>query len=229
MKTEKELNKDILDITLSIHAKHPELAKYIEEMPITIPNTSNPEVNLTNLADYYDSLQNMVKRYTANQDFYIPSKASSFFKLAIAISLCLFVGFASSLLSQTGNMTWYNTLNKPSWNPPSYIFAPVWTCLYALMGVVLWVVWEKPAPQKTRAMSIFAVQLFLNFCWSILFFRLHLVGWAYLDIILLLASILITIFWFGKISRTAALLLFPYFAWVLFASILNYTIWTMNF
>jgi translocator protein len=230
MKTEKELNKDILDITLSIQANHPELMKYIDEMSVTIPDTAKPEINVNNLSNYYDSLQALLKKYVANHRVDTQTYISSTFKLIIAVFICLFVGFVSGLSVQVGQMTWYDTLSKPAWSLPAYLFNPMWTCLYSLMGIALWLVWNKPAPEarKTKALAMFTVQLFLGLCWSLLFFRFHSLGLAYFNSILLLVSALITMFWFADISRYAALFFFPYVAWVFFTSALNYSVWTMN-
>ena len=151
-------------------------------------------------------------------------------KLVIAILLCEFTGILSAFVSQTSNNEWFLSLNKPSWNPPSYLFAPVWTFLYLLMGISLWLVWKSKVPEhkKKQACLVFAVQLFLNFWWSILFFRFHSPGIAFIDIVLMIVMILATIFAFARISRAAAWLLVPYISWVCFAAILNYTIWSMN-
>lgn len=157
-------------------------------------------------------------------------KITSLGKAIIAILLCETVGITSGLLSAAGMNGWFDTLSKPSWNPPGWLFGPVWTVLYFMMGLALWLVWksEKPAPQKLKAMKIFALQLFLNFWWSLIFFHFHAPGLAFLEILLLAVTITVTIFQFAPISRTAAWLLVPYLSWVCFASILNYTIWAMN-
>ncbi len=155
---------------------------------------------------------------------------SSFWKFVIAVLLCEATGITSGLLSQSEINTWFATLNKPSWNPPDYLFGPVWTILYFLMGIALWLIWKSAAPQpeKRNAIILFSVQLFLNFWWSILFFRFHSPAFAFADILLLLIAIVFTIFLFAPISRLAAWLLVPYFLWVSFAAVLNFTIWRMN-
>lgn len=155
---------------------------------------------------------------------------SPFWKLAIAIVICELTGIVSGLISQSDLNSWYRTLEKPSWNPPSWLFGPVWTTLYILMAVALWLVWKHDTREslKQRAMWVFALQLFLNFCWSILFFNLHSPELAFVDIVIMLITIAITIFLFYRISRPAAYLLIPYLAWVCFATILNYTLMTMN-
>ena len=151
-------------------------------------------------------------------------------KLIFAILICEGTGVISGLIANTGMNPWFGTLNKPSWNPPAYLFAPVWTMLYLLMGISLWLIWKSntPAPQKSNAIILFALQLFLNFWWSIIFFKFHSPALALADIILMLILILFTIISFSKISKPAAWLLVPYIAWVSFATILNYTIWMLN-
>lgn len=155
---------------------------------------------------------------------------SSVWKLVVSIVICEAVGIVSALLSQPGTNTWFDNLNKPSWNPPAYLFGPVWTLLYLLMGVSLWLIWKSEAPsqQKRSAIMIFSFQLFLNFWWSILFFKLHSPLMALVDIVLMVIAILFTIFRFASISCSAAWLLVPYISWVCFATLLNYTIWAMN-
>jgi translocator protein len=154
----------------------------------------------------------------------------SFLKLIIAILVCEGVGITSGLLSQSGMGTWFDTLNKPSWNPPSYLFGPVWTFLYLLMGISLWLIWKRATPEspKTGAILLFSLQLFFNFWWSILFFKFHFLALSLADIVLMVITILLTIFTFASTSRAAAWLLVPYILWVSFATFLNYTIWLMN-
>ena len=158
------------------------------------------------------------------------SKITILLKLACSILICQSIGIVSGLLSANANNAWFNTVVKPSWNPPSYLFAPVWTVLYLLMGIALWLVWKLPINSlaKTKALYIFALQLFFNFWWTILFFTLHSPFLALIDIFLLLFTLTITIYSFAPLSRTASWLLVPYIAWVTFATILNYTIWSMN-
>lgn len=151
-------------------------------------------------------------------------------KLIIAILIPLIVGFTSGFFT-AGNVTgWYQTIQKPSWNPPSWIFGPVWTTLYILMGIALFLVWRSDAADsvKRTAIILFAAQLVFNFFWSLIFFEMHQPGWAFAEIVIMWILILLTIFSFGKISSLAAWLLVPYISWVSFASILNYTIWRLN-
>lgn len=158
------------------------------------------------------------------------SSISSFWKWVIAVVICEAAGIVSALLSMTAMNPWFDTLNKPSWNPPSYLFGPVWTTLYVLMGTALWLIWKSDAPEreKKNAELVFALQLFLNFWWSIIFFRFHSLSLAFAEVMLLLITIFITMVRFAPISRTASWLMVPYISWVSFASILNYTLWMMN-
>ena len=151
-------------------------------------------------------------------------------KLIIAILIPLVVGFTSGFFT-AGNVTgWYQTIQKPSWNPPSWIFGPVWTTLYILIGIALFLVWRSDVAEsvKNTAIILFAVQLVFNFFWSLIFFEMHEPGWAFAEIVVMWVLILLTIFSFGKVSSLAAWLLVPYISWVSFASILNYTIWRLN-
>lgn len=151
-------------------------------------------------------------------------------KLIIAIAIPLLIGSTSAFFTVTGVGSWYQTINKPSWNPPDYIFGPVWTTLYILMGVSLFLVWKSgtDAGTKRKAIVLFAIQLVLNFFWSFIFFDQQLIGAAFAEIIVLWLFILLTIFAFARISKTAAWLLVPYISWVSFAAFLNYTIWQLN-
>ncbi|MBL7702783.1 MAG: tryptophan-rich sensory protein [Ferruginibacter sp.] len=151
-------------------------------------------------------------------------------KLFISILIPVLVGAASGFFTQSGVDGWYAPANKPSFNPPNWIFAPVWTTLYILMGIALFLIWRSGAEKniKQTAIILFAVQLTLNFFWSIIFFKLQQPGWAFAEIIALWLMILLTIIWFGKINPVAAWLLVPYICWVSFASVLNYSIWQLN-
>jgi tryptophan-rich sensory protein len=159
-----------------------------------------------------------------------PGSLSSTWKLIIAILLCEAIGFTSGLMGSAGMNAWFDQLQKPSWNPPSYLFAPVWTLLYCLMGIAFWLIWknETDVANKRSAYFAFALQLFLNFWWSIIFFNFQSPFFALIEILLMWLAILLTISRFAKISKTAAWLLVPYLLWVSFASVLNYTIWSLN-
>jgi tryptophan-rich sensory protein len=151
-------------------------------------------------------------------------------KLIISIAIPVAVGATSGFFTISGVESWYQTINKPSWNPPSWIFGPVWTTLYVMMGIALFLVWKSDASEgvKKTAISLFAVQLILNFFWSFIFFNQQQPGWALVEIIAMWVFILLTIFAFAKVSKPAAWLLVPYISWVSFATILNYTIWELN-
>jgi benzodiazapine receptor len=151
-------------------------------------------------------------------------------KLIISILIPLLVGTTAGLFTSSGVNGWYAAANKPWFNPPNWIFAPVWTTLYVLMGIALFLVWRSDAAAviKKTAITLFAVQLVLNFFWSFIFFKLQQPGWAFAEIMLMWLMILMTILWFGKISATAAWLLVPYICWVSFATVLNYSIWKLN-
>ena len=150
-------------------------------------------------------------------------------KLIISIALPVAIGGLSGFFTTTGLGSWYQTINKPSWNPPGWIFGPVWTTLYVLMGIALYQVWRSPdSKARKTALLLFAIQLILNFFWSIIFFNQQNIGGALVEIIVLWVFILFTIFAFARINKLAAWLLVPYISWVSFASILTYTIWKLN-
>ena len=150
--------------------------------------------------------------------------------LAGFIALCLGVGALGGWATAQSVADWYPGLAKPSWTPPSAIFAPVWMALYLAMAVAAWRVWRK----DTRfagvriALNLFFVQLVLNAAWSFLFFGLRSPGWALLDLLALALVIALTTWAFFGHSRLAGLLMLPYLAWVMFAAALNFEIWRLN-
>ena len=151
-------------------------------------------------------------------------------KLIISVLACLLAGFVGSAATMPSIPTWYASLQKPAFNPPNWIFAPVWTTLFIMMGVAAFLVWDKGLENKKVKISlaIFGLQLLLNVLWSILFFGLQSPLYAFIDIIMLWASILATIIYFYRISAAAAYLLIPYILWVSFASALNLFIVILN-
>ena len=157
-------------------------------------------------------------------------KLNNFFKLVIAIVISQLAGLIGSVFTISSIPTWYATLQKPSFNPPNWIFGPAWITLYFLMGVAAFLVWRHGLERKEvrRALTIFGGQLVLNALWSIIFFGLHNPFWAFVEIIFLWLAILWMIIAFYKISRPAAYLLLPYILWVSFASILNFSILILN-
>jgi translocator protein len=145
------------------------------------------------------------------------------------IVLCEGVGVLGGLWTGPEIPRWYRTLIKPSFNPPGWIFGPVWTTLYLLMAIAAWLVFNAPASSaRTVGLSFFAVQLALNLAWSWIFFRKHAIGAAAVEVALLWCSIGATTLLFSQVSAAAAWLMAPYLAWVSFASILNVTIWRLN-
>ncbi len=151
-------------------------------------------------------------------------------KLIASILLCQAAGFVGALFTSPAIPGWYATLQKPSFNPPAWLFAPAWTILYLLMGISLFLVWQKGWEKKEikQAITIFAVQLTLNSLWSILFFGFRQPLWALAEIVTLWLFILLTILKFKKINPAAGLLLVPYLIWVSFAALLNYFIFLLN-
>jgi tryptophan-rich sensory protein len=156
-------------------------------------------------------------------------KKLNFGKLFISISIPLMAGFLGSFFTSSSVKTWYLIINKPSWNPPSWVFAPVWTTLFIMMGISLYLVWSRKIDNKSRvAFKMFAVQMVLNVLWSVFFFGMGNFWLAFGEILVLWAFILATIVSFAKINKTAAWLLVPYILWVSFATYLNLTIALLN-
>ena len=156
-------------------------------------------------------------------------KKSDLLSLAICIAIPLIIGSISGIATSGNITTWYAGLNKPSFNPPNWIFGPVWTVLYLLMGISLFQIWRSPAGDaRNYALTIFCIQIILNFAWSFIFFHFKQTGWAFVEIILIWLSVLAMIFIFYRISKPAALLQIPYFLWVSFAAVLNGSIWHLN-
>ena len=154
---------------------------------------------------------------------------SNTLKLIISIVLTVGLGSLGGIFTIAEIPNWYAGLNKPSFNPPNWIFGPVWTTLYCLMGISFYLIWKLPASsERTKGVRIFIIQFVLNFGWSIIFFSMHQLGWALVEIIAMWIFILLTILQFRKLSIPAAVLLIPYLLWVSFASILNGSIWQLN-
>ena len=149
--------------------------------------------------------------------------------LIASVLLCLGVGFIGSLFTTASIPTWYASLNKPFFAPPNYVFGPVWTTLYILMGIAFYLILTaKKSKNRQQAINIFIMQLILNFCWSIIFFGMRNPLLAFIEIILLWILIFLTIKLFATVNKTASYLLYPYIAWVSFASILNLAIVLLN-
>ena len=154
---------------------------------------------------------------------------NNYIKLAISILVPLAIGFAGSFFTRSSLSDWYLDLKKPSFNPPGWIFAPVWTTLYVMIGLAFYLIWVKmPLTEFKLQFWVFAVQLLLNFLWSILFFGLKNPFAAFIGIIALWLSILYVIFLFYRLSETSAYLMIPYILWVTFAALLNFSIMKLN-
>lgn len=152
-------------------------------------------------------------------------------RIALVVMTCLVIGYLSGMVTRESITTWYPTLIKPVFNPPNWIFAPVWTSLYIMMGVAGGLVWNKLDGNETlvkKAFLFFIIQLALNALWSLIFFKLHNLLLASIEVVLLLLMIFETYTQFKKIDKIAGLLLIPYLAWVSFATVLTISIWYLN-
>jgi translocator protein len=150
-----------------------------------------------------------------------------FAALKYFIILTLAVGAVAAVATEPEITGWYAALNKPSFNPPDWLFAPVWTALYIIMAIAAWRAW-RTAGLKSVPLVLFFIQLALNFAWPFLFFRFHLIGAALAEIAVLLLLIVATAITFWQRERIAGLLLVPYIAWVGFAAALNLGVWQLN-
>ncbi|MEQ8666656.1 MAG: TspO/MBR family protein [Rhodospirillales bacterium] len=149
--------------------------------------------------------------------------------LAAFLAACLAVSAAGGAVTQTSVNDWYQTLDKPALTPPDWLFAPTWIALYVMMAVAAWRVWLGATGRERRhAMTVFAVQLLLNFAWSLLFFGARAPGWAMIELAVLWLAIALTTVLFWGIERFAGLLLVPYLLWVTFAGYLNASIFLLN-
>ncbi len=151
-------------------------------------------------------------------------------KLVISLVVCQFAGVIGAIFTLPQIPIWYETLNKPSFTPPNWLFSPVWTFLFLLMGVSAFLIWRMGSKKKgvRTALAIFILQLLLNIMWSVLFFGLESIFGGLAGIAILWLAILLTIIRFCKLSKMAGLLLLPYILWVSFASVLNFSIWRLN-
>lgn len=151
-------------------------------------------------------------------------------KLVIAIIICQLAGVIGSFFTAPAIGSWYVFLQKPSFSPPNWIFAPVWTTLYTLMGISLYLVWKKGLEKREikSAFVLFIIHLFLNSLWSILFFGVKNIQLAFFEIVILLVLVFYIITRFYRIDKKAAYLLIPYFLWISFATFLNYSLMLLN-
>jgi translocator protein len=158
------------------------------------------------------------------------SKLKEVPKLVVSILIPLVIGFLGSIATIAEISTWYAALSKPSWSPPNWLFGPVWTTLYILMGIALYLVWREGLDRRDVrfAILIFGVQLILNLLWSIVFFSYHALFGSFILILILWIAILANIVAFYIISKPAGILLVPYIIWVSIASYLNYSVYLLN-
>jgi benzodiazapine receptor len=154
----------------------------------------------------------------------------NFLKLVVSILICLAAGFIGSFFTSHSVSTWYPMLDKPPFTPPNWVFMPVWTLLYLLMGVSLFLVWRQGTSYKIVRIGLvlFFVQLLLNLLWTLLFFGMRSPLAGLVDILILWVFIFLTMLAFFGVSRTAGILLLPYFLWVGFATLLNFSLWKLN-
>lgn len=149
--------------------------------------------------------------------------------LLVSIGIAQLAGVIGSIFTANTVKTWFLDLTKPVWNPPSWLFGPVWITLYTLMGIAAYIIWQNRGDFDIKlAISFYGGQLVLNTLWSIIFFGLKNPGLAFMEIIVLLVLILITTILFWRINTVAGALMIPYILWVLFAAFLNYNIWQLN-
>ncbi len=146
------------------------------------------------------------------------------------ITVTLAVGGIAGVATATSINNWYVYLQKPWFNPPNYLFGPVWTILYLLMGISFFMILTtlSTAKKRTSAVAVFGIQLALNFAWSFIFFKYHQLGWALVEIIAMWISIFTMIIVFSRINKIAAIMQIPYISWVSFATLLNLAIWRLN-
>lgn len=156
-------------------------------------------------------------------------KARPIWILCLFLALCLSVGIIGGFATNSSVTTWYPTLMKPTWTPPSWVFGPVWTVLYVLIALCGWLIYMQPSsPARSKALLFFGIQLVLNLIWSPLFFGLQSPLLGLITIVLLWIAILATLFSLWKVSRLAAALWLPYTIWVTYALTLNAAIYVMN-
>lgn len=154
---------------------------------------------------------------------------SNIVKLILSLIIPLSVGAVAGMFTSQAVPTWYASLNRPSFSPPNWVFGPVWTSLYILLGISFFLIWkESPSQQRNRAIIVFASQMILNFAWSFIFFYFNMIGIALLEIILLWVNIAVMIYLFYKLKPLAAYLNIPYLLWVSFATILNAGYYFLN-
>ncbi len=158
------------------------------------------------------------------------TKSRTILSAAVALAIPLSMGVLGAVATRSSISSWYRRLDKPSWNPPDWVFGPVWTLLYLAMGLASWRIWRRGTGnrQVQGALFVYGVQLVLNLLWSVIFFGLRRAGWAAAEIGALWAMILQTVRRFYRLDPVAGLLLVPYQLWTTFAGALNLAVWRMN-
>lgn len=150
-------------------------------------------------------------------------------KFLVSIIIPLSLGAIAGMFTSQSVPEWYATLNRPSFNPPSWIFGPVWTTLYILMGISFFIIWKQDvSKERNRAILVYLLQLLLNFAWSFIFFYFNMIGLALVEIILLWISIVMMLVVFYKIKPIASYINIPYLLWVTFATVLNASYYFLN-
>jgi translocator protein len=154
---------------------------------------------------------------------------SQIFKLLASLALPLGLGAIAGFFTAEAVPEWYETLNRPSFNPPNWLFGPVWTTLYIIMGISMFLIWKQSASKKRNlAIFVFLLQMALNFVWSFIFFSFNMIGFALIEIILLWISIIVMLVLFYRIKPMAAYINIPYLIWVTFATVLNASYFLLN-
>ena len=173
----------------------------------------------------YETLRHKMKRLSPTNSS-PQSTGRQILALVGWLALCFTASGTAVFVSTDG---WYAGLHKPAWNPPDWIFGPVWTLLYMMMAVAAWLVWRDGGWKKQgRALGLFLLQWLLNALWTPLFFGMHRSGLALVEIIALWLALAVTLRSFWRVKKTAGVLLVPYLVWVSFAAVLNFTIWRLN-
>ncbi len=164
--------------------------------------------------------------YKKNTGKLVPKNTQA---LILSVGITIIIGMIGGFVTAGSVGSWFVEINKPSWNPPNWIFGPVWTTLYIMMGIAIFLVWLKRKQQSIKlVMGLYIIQLLLNMLWSLLFFGLQNPQLAFFEVVVLLFAIILTSIHFWKISKAATLLMIPYILWVSFATILNFSIWQLN-
>ena len=155
-------------------------------------------------------------------------RAENLSALLFFLFTCLVVATIGGMITATSVEIWYPNLEKPFLTPPDWVFAPVWSILYLVIGLSGWLIWRQRAPERKKALLIFLIQLGFNLAWPFIFFGARLIGTALLEITVLLIVIIVNIIAFWRIKPLSGLLMLPYALWVAYATVLNASIWILN-